>query len=128
MKVVENVTIYKCDFCKKEMKRKHAMEKHESECNCNPINLRPCLDFCQFLERRPVILGTGKLDYLTGEESTREYTGFYCSLKQQYLIHPKAVYKNPHIKGEVVYNENDEEITQEFMPKECTDYKHSFEF
>lgn len=27
MKEINNVTIYKCDFCKKELKRKHAMPK-----------------------------------------------------------------------------------------------------
>jgi len=126
MKKIENVTIYKCDFCKKEMKRKHAMEKHENECNCNPINLRPCLDWCKYLERKPVILGTGREDYNSGEEITKEYNGFYCSLKKQYLIHPKAEYKNPYIKSEVTYNKNDDEITQELMPKECADYKHIF--
>ncbi len=27
MITIENVTIYKCDFCKKELKRKHSMIK-----------------------------------------------------------------------------------------------------
>lgn len=128
MKTIENITIYKCDFCKKELKRKHAMEKHELQCNLNPINLRPCLNGCGYLERKPVVLGIGRNDYFSGEEITKEYNGFFCSLKQIYLIHPKAEYKNEFIKSEATYDTNDIEIFQESMPKECLEFNYNFNF
>lgn len=49
MKTIENVTLYKCDFCKKELKRKHAMIKHERLCERNPENAKVC-HFCEHLE------------------------------------------------------------------------------
>jgi len=49
MKIIPNITIYKCDFCKKEMKRKHAMINHEYSCNENPANKKAC-HFCEHLE------------------------------------------------------------------------------
>lgn len=128
MKTIENVTIYKCDFCKKELKRKHAMANHELKCNCNPVNFRPCLNNCKYLERKPVILGIGREDYGSGEEITKEYSGFYCSLKNEYLIHPKAEHKNPYIKSEVTFNDKDEEITQISMPKECAEFNNGYNF
>lgn len=51
MKTIENITIYKCDFCKKELKRKHAMIKHEKNCLNNPENHKACLNGCMHLER-----------------------------------------------------------------------------
>lgn len=128
MKTIENVTIYKCDFCKKELKRKYAMANHETQCNSNPINLRPCLNNCKHLMRKPVILGIGREDYSTGEEITKEYNGFFCELKQQYLLHPKAEYRNEFIKSEPTYDKEDNEISQESMPKECSEYAGPFNF
>jgi len=128
MKTIENVTIYKCDFCSKELKRKHAMEKHEQQCNCNPINLRPCLNNCQYLERKPVVLGIGREDHITREEITKEYNGFFCSLKNQYLVHPKAEHKNDFIKSEPTYDINDNEIFQDSMPKDCSQYENKYNF
>lgn len=129
MKTIENITIYKCDFCKKELKRKHAMVNHETQCNFNPINLRPCLNGCKHLERKPVILDIGIDDYYSGEPTTRTYNGFYCSLKEIYLLHQKIEHKNEFIKSEVTYDEKDNEISQESMPKECNKYNDNpFEF
>jgi hypothetical protein len=128
LKTIENVTIYKCDFCKKELKRKHAMINHELQCNNNPINQRPCLDGCKYLLRKPIVLDIGIDDYYSGEPTTRTYNGFYCSLKEIYLLHPKIEHKNKFIKSEVIYNEQDVEISQESMPLECGEYKNPFEF
>lgn len=128
MKTIENVTIYKCDFCSKELKRKYAMEKHEKQCNCNPVNLRPCLNNCHHLERKPVVLGIGREDYFSGEEITKEYNGFFCSLKNEYLVHPKAEHKNEFIKSEPTYDINDFEIFQKSMPKNCSEYENKFNF
>jgi len=128
MKIIENVTIYKCDFCKKELKRKYAMEKHEIQCNNNPINLRPCLNNCKYLIRKPVILGIGREDYDTGEEVTKEYNGFFCELKNIYLLHPKAEYRNEFIKSEPTYDKEDNDIFQESMPKECKEFETLYYF
>lgn len=50
MRVEENVTIYRCEHCKKKMFRKHAMVAHEEWCNKNPKNTRVC-HFCPHLEK-----------------------------------------------------------------------------
>lgn len=128
MKTKTNVTLYQCDFCKKELKRKHSMQKHELECNCNPINRRPCLNECKYLERRKIYLGIGRDDYFTGEEITREYNGFYCALKELFLLHPKIEYRNEFIKDEVTYDDKENEISQESMPLSCEDYLHTYFF
>ena len=50
MIVTENITVYKCEFCKKKLYRKHAMLKHEDLCNNNPKNFKACI-YCKFLEK-----------------------------------------------------------------------------
>ncbi|MNL06451.1 hypothetical protein D3C87_1270860 [compost metagenome] len=50
MKEINNITIYKCDFCAKELKRKYAMINHELICNDNPENKKAC-HFCTHLEQ-----------------------------------------------------------------------------
>jgi len=104
------------------------MVNHETKCTCNPVNLRPCLNGCNYLVRRPVILGIGKDDYITGEEVTKTYSGFYCELKDIYVLHPKIEHKNKFIKSEVTYDKNYNEISQESMPLDCNKYKNQFEF
>lgn len=42
MRTQENVTIYHCDFCNKQLKRKHAMLNHEENCLNNPKNAVAC--------------------------------------------------------------------------------------
>lgn len=49
MKVLENITIFRCDYCFKEMKRKHSMVNHELICDKNPNNQKAC-HFCKNLE------------------------------------------------------------------------------
>jgi hypothetical protein len=49
MKVKENVTIYECDFCKKNYRVKTACEKHENFCYKNPTNTPKCSG-CNHLE------------------------------------------------------------------------------
>ncbi len=49
MKVLENTTLYKCNFCSKYLIRKHAMEAHEFGCYMNPKNQAACSG-CVFLK------------------------------------------------------------------------------
>lgn len=49
MKTIIGVTIFKCDFCKKNMQREYAMKRHEEHCSMNPKNIAKCSG-CVFLE------------------------------------------------------------------------------
>lgn len=42
MKIIENTTAYKCEFCGKTSLRRHNMESHESACRKNPKNRAMC--------------------------------------------------------------------------------------
>lgn len=125
MKTIENVTLYKCDFCKKELKRKHAMTNHEIRCNCNPINQRPCLDGCIYAELKEIQYEAGFDDYNTGEPVMKTGTTFFCSLKKQLMLHPKLEYRENGKYLKNVY-QNDEEVEQDWMPKECSSYEIGF--
>lgn len=39
----EQVTIYRCDFCRKYGLRKHSIERHQKYCGKNPANHHACL-------------------------------------------------------------------------------------
>lgn len=42
MKVIENTTAYKCEFCGKTSLRRHNMASHENACSKNPKNRPMC--------------------------------------------------------------------------------------
>lgn len=75
MRVKENVTLYICEHCKKEMKTLKGMTKHEDICNQNPLNQRLCLH-CEHLE------GEEKIITIEGDchhcDSKIKTTGFKC--------------------------------------------------
>ncbi len=122
MKTIENITIYKCDHCGKELKRKHAMEKHEKCCWNNPDNNHICFNNCHHLIRKNITLGIGKDEYISGEPITKTYNGFYCSLKNEFLL-PKVIENKSD--GNAFYGEDEKgnEVEQKSMPKECNDFK-----
>ena len=118
MKVVENVTIYKCDFCKKELKRKYAMIKHEELCNHNPKNSKKC-HFCEHLEtiEKEVYFethsGYGEVDYID-----KIVKVFKCS-KLDKLMFPFSIEKRGlHEKYPSTFED------QEPMPNKCNDFKN----
>jgi len=125
MKTIENVTLYKCDFCKKELKRKHAMVNHEIRCNNNPVNNRPCLNCCIHSELKEIQYEVGYDDYNTGESVMKTGKTFFCSLKKQLMLHPKLEYKENGKYLKNVY-QNNEEVEQDWMPKECGFYEIGF--
>jgi hypothetical protein len=128
MKTIENVTLYKCDFCKKELKRKHAMEKHEKTCFNNPENHRKCFESCRYLVQRKIELEIGRDNYDTGEPISRIYNGFYCGLKKHFLMPPMVENKDGGKNAKYGYDEKGEEVEQESMPKECAEFDDGFGF
>lgn len=118
MIVKQNVTLYKCEFCNKELKRKHAMENHELSCSGNPINHRACLNGCNYLERVSIEYDTGRLEYGDGEPIFRDGQAFVCTKLNKLLLHPK-------VEGESLLRYvylNKQETEQHDMPKECQHY------
>jgi hypothetical protein len=117
MKVKENITIYKCDFCKKELKRRYAMERHEERCYNNPANDRPCLH-CPHLERKEILFDTGIIGYYDGEPVMRGAKTFYCAAKSILLLHPKTKYLTG--SGNLAFVWLDDKETEQFdMPTQC---------
>ncbi len=120
MKTIENVTIYKCDFCKKELKRKHAMSKHENLCNCNPVNFKACTNGCVFLEKEKVTLHFEVGHSEDGVEySEQEKEVFKCT-KFDKLMYPFSIERRDLPNK---YPSTFEE--QEAMPKECDSFKNN---
>lgn len=128
MKTIENVTLYKCDFCEKELKRKHAMENHERICFHNPANNRKCFEGCKYLVQRKIELELGYDYYDSGEPATRMYNGFYCGLKEHFLMPPMVVNKDGGINAKHGYDEKGKEVEQELMPLECDKFDDGFNF
>lgn len=121
MKTIENVTIYKCDFCPKELKRKHAMVRHEKYCFRNPINDRPCFS-CEFLEYKQG--ESFEVHFVAGGDfDTRFEKGpnyWFCTKLNKKVYSIEAEKRNLIVK----YPETFED--QKPMPKKCK-YKHEFE-
>jgi hypothetical protein len=91
MKTIENVTIYKCDFCKKELKRKHAMVKHENLCNCNPVNFKACTQGCMFLETEKVTLYFEEGHSEDGVEYSEQEKEVFKCIKFDKLMYPFSI-------------------------------------
>ena len=122
MKVKENVTIYQCEFCKRKMFVKHAMEKHEKWCNSNPENFRACSG-CQHLEEVEVKYSysvptlDGNLAVIfDGSTAEGKTTGFRCK-KLDKCLYPFKVEK---LGLPDKYPETFED--KEPMPKTCEHY------
>jgi hypothetical protein len=117
MKVIENVTIYKCDFCNKQLMRKFAMVRHEERCSANPKNDRPCLG-CRHLETKEIEFDTGISTYHGCEPIYRKAKTFYCIAKNILLLHPKTKYLEGRENLSCVLLDNEE--TEQFeMPTQC---------
>jgi len=124
MKTIENVTIYKCDFCKKELKRKHAMISHESKCDQNPINQKAC-HFCEHLETiekevefEKYHQGDGWCDF---EPEYKNVKVFRCA-KLDKLMFPFSIEKRELHKKWATYEE------QEPMPNKCESFEEKSSF
>jgi hypothetical protein len=125
MKIIENITIYRCDFCKKELKLKYAMGIHEEKCNCNPINFRACTNGCAFLDREIIQIDyLSRHDYESGENiyEKKQVNSFKCT-KFDKIMYPFSIEKSSALKK---YPETFE--YQEPMPKECDSFSNEIEF
>lgn len=87
MRTQENVTIYHCDFCKKQLKRKHAMLKHEDGCTSNPKNKIACFSGCVYLEQIDIEIDVFVGRHYDGEPilNTRKSFCFKCLKKDQLM-------------------------------------------
>ena len=110
MTTTENVTVYGCDFCKKKLFRKHAMERHEKYCLGKPEN-QPACSGCVFLKETTVDISTGS-DY-HGEEGYRAVKAFECT-KLEKLLYPIKVLQKGLVER---YPETFQD--QELMPNKC---------
>lgn len=124
MTTIENVTIYKCDFCKKELKRKHAMNNHEKQCNCNPENFKACTNGCVFLEKEKIVLYFETYHHIDHGEEYREVEKevFKCT-KFDKLMYPYSIEKRGLPDR---YPSTFEE--QEAMPKTCEGFSNETDF
>lgn len=50
MKVLHNITLYKCEYCGKKYQRRTFGERHERYCYLNPRNDHPCFKYCEYLD------------------------------------------------------------------------------
>jgi hypothetical protein len=108
MKIIENITVYQCEFCKRKMYRKHAMLAHEVKCTYNPENIAKCSG-CDFIKE---IETTYTVDDYDGEREVST-KAFRCTKLDKMLYPAKVVHKGILEK----YPESFE--GQEQMPKEC---------
>lgn len=117
MEVKENRTTYHCDFCKKYLFNRRAMEKHEAICINNPINIRACLRCggCEYLTMDTIEVSFER-GYVVDEgyiSDLQEKNVFKCD-KLNKLMFPYSIErKNLHMKYPDTYQD------QEPMPKEC---------
>lgn len=107
MKIKTGVTVYHCDYCKKKMFRKHAMEFHEKWCPKNPGNEKACT-VCKYLKETTI---ETYFDAFDGEYMV-ERKAFRCS-KLGKLVYPLSVQRRGLDKRFETFSE------QEPMPKEC---------
>lgn len=115
MKVLENKTLYKCDFCNKKYQVKRFAEHHEKHCGRNPPNQHKCFQECKFLEKQKEKYDSGD-DYYN-EPIMREKTIFICKHSGNRMYSYIA-----ERKGLVSHQEDAIR-----MPLECGDFKSSFE-
>ena len=116
MKIKENVTLYICEHCKKEMKTLKGMARHERICNKNPLNVRICHG-CSHLEEKEIEVTY--FNYANGYETehVKKAKSFYCN-KLKVGVYPYVVERRGLQDS---YPETfDEQVP---MKKECKDFK-----
>lgn len=110
MKVIENKTIYVCEFCEKKLFIKSAMDKHERYCSKNPENFKACSG-CIHLKEEKYEYDKGD-DYY-GEPQYGSTKTFKCSLLNKEM-YPTIVERKGYVQKYPSQFQG-----QEPMPKEC---------
>ncbi len=108
MKTIEIVTLYKCEFCGKTLRRKHAMARHELLCYSNPKNDTLCLS-CHHLDSKFTMVEDS---HYGGQKSA---TIFFCKKHNHFLHTPQNVIKDNAF--EIVGD-----FTNKPMLKECKEF------
>lgn len=110
MKIIENITLYKCEHCGKKYQKRFYCVEHEKVCRKNPINHRPCFS-CGCLDMRTIEYG----DYDPNSDIPQA-TGnaLYCT-KKEHFVYP------PYVK--TPYCDDGGDDVNEPMPKECTEWE-----
>lgn len=120
MIIKENVTVYKCGFCKKKkMFVKQAMERHEAKCSYNPDNNVACSG-CSFLEEIEVEYTVFGHNGYYETEDVKKAKGFKCT-KLDKILYPPKVFHSGLLER---YPETFE--GQERMPTQCEFYKDEY--
>ena len=109
-----DTTIYKCEFCKKYLIKKHAAIKHEFNCYKNPKNHSACVG-CIFINVEPITY-LGGHDYY-GERTDIKGNQFKCEKLN------KTMYPFVLVKKGVVEKHPEQFEGQEQMPSNCKDWK-----
>jgi len=115
MITIENVTIYKCVYCGKELKRKSAMTKHEDLCFGNPKNRKAC-HFCKHLKEVKINVVFEYSDGMYREDIEKSVKSFKCEMLNKLMFPYSIERKGLHKKYET-FSE------QEPMPNECEHYQ-----
>ena len=117
MNIIENVTIYECEWCGKKMLRKSSMTRHEKFCTRNPENVsmcRKCENMNVYLEKLPE-----DSDYLTDSE----IRVFRCMVTGKRLCSPKFAKRYPEISKMLVSHR----LLDAKMPTEAEGCEHFYQ-
>lgn len=104
-------SVYTCDFCKKKLLVKHAMQRHEDLCNNNPKNFAACSG-CIYIKEVPKEYSAPN-NYDHDSDGVINTKGFRCTKLDKGLYPFLCVRKNMLKK----YPEQFE--GEEQMPAEC---------
>lgn len=110
MKVKNNITLYICEHCNKNMQIKNAMIKHEFNCPSNPKNMSACSGCIHMLEGETEVYYYNAYD---GSEYPKKCKTFHCKKLNKDLYPFKVVRKGLLEK----YPESFEGMEQ--MPNQC---------
>ena len=114
----ENVTLYHCEFafCKKTLRKKSAMEKHEEKCIYNPANKKACID-CVFCKIENIELET---HFYKGDKKSVSTHCFKCTKLDKFMFPFSIERKNLHLKYPHTFE------NQEPMPNTCEHKQQGF--
>lgn len=89
MKVIENTTAYKCEFCGKTSLRRHNMESHERACRKNPKNRPMCYNCAHKVFKGEQEEITGYWYHYDGEhEDTKLFNCDKCKCTGNKMFNP----------------------------------------
>lgn len=105
-------TVYFCDYCKKKLFRKHAMEHHEKFCNKKPENETAC-QYCAHLKETTNTVESNIGDPYNGGGIEITVKAFECT-KLNKMLYPLKVVRTGRLEKNPEWFEE-----QELMPNKC---------